>query len=91
MFSKSDFFALLDDGQTHRKQFSANSGVQKAKSRPTFSVPFDNGLVEHFFNGTGLRLKWNATYSQFYCFLNDDEAAEDEETSNMVAEEAPEE
>lgn len=61
---------MLGDGDTHRKQFSQSSGVQKQKARPTFSVPFDNGLCKHFFDGTGLSLRHNAEYKQFYCFLD---------------------
>lgn len=76
MISKEALLTLLDDGGTFRKQFSAHSGVQKNKSSPTFSVPFDNGLVRHFLVGTGMTLKWGAAHSQFYCFLRDAEAVE---------------
>ncbi|MDP3340751.1 hypothetical protein [Frigidibacter sp.] len=67
--SKEEVFRTLSDGQTHRKQFSSHSGVQKGKASPTFSVPFDNGLVGHFLEGTGRPLKYNPSYNQHYCFL----------------------
>lgn len=67
--SKESVFAMMNDGGTHRKQFSHSSGVQKNKDRPTFSVPFDNCLVRHFLSGTGRRLTFNAQHNQHYCFL----------------------
>ena len=79
MISKASLQELLDGGGTFRKQFSAHTGVQKAKKKgspPTFSVPFNNGLCRHFCDGTGLELRWNERYRQFYCFLNDQKAVE---------------
>lgn len=67
--TKAEFLQMLRDGDTHRKQFSSHSGVQKNKTSPTFSVPFDCGLVRHFTDKTGYRLTWNARFGQFYCFL----------------------
>lgn len=61
---------LLAAEQTRRKQFSAHSGIQRNKSRPTFSVPFDCGMVQHFQEGTQLRLTYNPLYDQHYCFLS---------------------
>ena len=69
MISKEQFLEMLRDGDSHRKQFSEHSGVQKNKSSPTFSVPFDCGLGMHFTAKTGHCLKWNPKFSQFYCFL----------------------
>lgn len=79
MLSEQEFFAMLNDGGTHRKQFSQNSGVQKAKSSPTFSVPFDNGLLGHFKEGTGKDLRWNGQHQQFYCFLRSETEIEEVE------------
>ena len=73
MFDRNDFISMFDDEKTRRKQFSANSGIQKNKKSPTFSVPFDNGLVRHFLYGTGKVLKYNPSYDQHYCFLRSDE------------------
>jgi hypothetical protein len=71
MITKKQVLQLLHDGETHRKQFSANSGVQKNKPRPTFSVKFDSGLCKHFHSGTNLTLRWNEQYQAHYCFLTD--------------------
>ena len=73
--NKNQVLDMLADGRTHRKQFSANNGVQKHKknSLPTFSVPFDNGLLRHVRDGTGKDLKYNPNLKQFYCFLRTDE------------------
>ena len=73
VITKDSINVLLSDGGTHRKQFSASSGVQKNKisGDPTFSTTFDKGLVRHFLEGTGLQMKWGATYGHFYCFLRD--------------------
>lgn len=67
--SKEQVFTVLEDDGTHRKQFSQNSGVQKNKDRPTFSVPFDQGMCRHFLDGTGNRLRYNPQHDQHYCFL----------------------
>lgn len=72
MFTKKDVFEMLDDGSSHRKQFSQNTGIQKNKDRPTFHVPFDNGLCSHFFNGTGKRLTFNPKVNTHYCFLRNE-------------------
>lgn len=61
---------LLAAKLPRRKQFSANSGIQRNKARPTFSIPFDCGMVQHFREGTGLSLKYNPSYVQHYCFLS---------------------
>jgi hypothetical protein len=79
MISKASLQELLDGGGTFRKQFSAHTGVQKEKRSPTFSVPFDNGLVRHFCDGTGLALRWNDVHQQFYCFLKDQKAVDSAE------------
>ncbi|MGB1212949.1 MAG: hypothetical protein ACPG4X_06250 [Pikeienuella sp.] len=84
MINKELFFEMLYDSGSHRKQFSRHTGVQKDKDRPTFSVPFDNGLCSHFLAGTGKALKWNPTHNQYYCFLpqkNDIIAVEEWERS----------
>lgn len=70
MISKDTFMKMFADGGTHRKQFSFSSGVQKNKPRPTFSVPFDQGLLRHFRDATGKSLRWNDQHQQFYCFLD---------------------
>lgn len=69
MISKELFLQMLSDGNSHRKQFSSHSGVQKAKVSPTFSITFDCGLVKHFKAKTGRDLTWNPNHKQFYCFL----------------------
>lgn len=69
MITKDQFLNMLRDGDSHRKQFSSHSGIQKDKSSPTFSVPFDCGLVRHFTNKTGYGLRWNPKFGQHYCFL----------------------
>jgi hypothetical protein len=74
MIAKEMVLGIRSEPGTHRKQFSANSGVQKNKPKPTFSVPFDNGLCRHFADGTGLNLRWNGRFGQYYCFLEDEEA-----------------
>ena len=73
--NKTQVLEMLRDGHTHRKQFSANNGVQKRKqnSPSTFSVPFDSGLLRHVREGTGMDLKFNAQHEQFYCFLRTDD------------------
>lgn len=84
MTTKKQFLDMLRDGDSHRKQFSSHSGVQKDKASPTFSVPFDSGLVGHFTNKTGYRLTWNEKFGQHYCFLRsgaDIEAVEAWETA----------
>jgi len=68
--SKENVFSIINDNGTHRKQFSQSSDVQKSKAKPTFSVPFDQGLCEHFRNGTGKVLTYSPGYQQHYCFLN---------------------
>lgn len=80
MITKQLVLGIRSEPGTHRKQFSANSGVQRNKARPTFSVPFDNGLCRHFFEGTGFRLLWNEKFCQHYCFLNDQAAIDRAET-----------
>lgn len=72
--TKEAVFHILNDDGTHRKQFSANSGVQKNKSSPTFSVPFDSGLCEHFRNGTENWLQYGVDHNQYYCFLRNQTA-----------------
>lgn len=67
--NKTQVFEMLGDGRPHRKQFSASNGVQKSKSSPTFSVPFDSGLLRHFHDGTGKTLTYGALHDQFFCFL----------------------
>lgn len=73
MFCLGDVLAMLEDGRTHRKQFSQNNGVQKNKRSPTFSVPFDAGLCQHFLDGTNKVLNYNHNYDQHYCFLRAEE------------------
>ncbi len=80
MITKSAFFEMHEDGETHRKQFSAHSGIQKNKSSPTFSIPFDNGLGQHFTNKTGRPLRWNEAYKQHYCFLQNQDAIDEAES-----------
>lgn len=67
--NKENVFAIINDDGTHRKQFSQSSGIQKNKPSPTFSVPFDQGLCQHFRDGTGKSLRYNARFDQHYCFL----------------------
>lgn len=70
MITFENFIAMLQDGQTHRKQFSPErSGIQEGKGSPTFSVPFDKGLLELFRSGTGKQLTWGERFKQYYCFL----------------------
>ena len=75
MIKKEDFLTMLnDETRSHRKQFSNSSGVQKNKRKPTFSVPFNCGLVELFQSDMQIALKWNDSHKQFYCFLNSAES-----------------
>lgn len=73
-----DTVLVVHNQEPRRKCFADNSGVQKRKARPTFSVAIESAK-KIFEAQTGLELRESQKHKNFWCFVSAGEIEKIEE------------